>query len=176
MFGRRVSKTHPRVEAYGTLDELNAALGMARVFCEVPEIEVRILQIQKQLIPIMGELAVASGDAVRYLEKGREVIGPEWAEELTAQIVDLEKNHKITYSGWATPGGSKGSACLDVARTTCRRGERAIVSLMESGTSVNPNILKYVNRLSDLCWLWARWTETLLGAVKGEAEEKTVSA
>jgi len=171
MFGRRVSKTHPRVEAYGTLDELNTALGMVRAFCEVPEIETRILQIQKQLIPIMGELAVASGDRVRYGEKGREVIGPEWVEELTAQIVDLEKNHKITYSGWATPGGSKGSACLDVARTTCRRGERAIVSLMESGAYVNPNILTYVNRLSDLCWLWARWTETLLGAEKEKVIE-----
>jgi cob(I)alamin adenosyltransferase len=168
MFGRRVSKTHPRVVAYGTLDELNAALGMVRAFCEVPEIEARVLQVQKQLIPIMGELAVASGDAGRYREKGREVIGPEWAAELTAQIVDLEKNHKITYAGWATPGGSKGSACLDVARTTCRRGERAIISLMESGAQVNPNILIYVNRLSDLCWLWARWTETLLGAVERE--------
>ena len=164
MFGRRVSKTHSRVEAYGTLDELNTALGMVRAFCEVPIVGERVLEIQKQLIPIMGELAVDSEDMARYQSKGREMIQPEWAAGLTAQIVDLEKNHHITYAGWATPGGTKGSACLDVARTTCRRGERAIVLLMESGAEVNPEILRYINRLSDLCWLWARWTESLSGA------------
>ncbi|NBV87007.1 MAG: ATP:cob(I)alamin adenosyltransferase, partial [Verrucomicrobia bacterium] len=118
MFGRRVSKTHPRVEAYGTLDELNTALGMVRAFCEVPSIGERVLEIQKQLIPIMGELAVDSQDMDRYKSKGRELIKPDWTEALTAQIVDLEKNHHITYAGWATPGGTRGSACLDVARTT----------------------------------------------------------
>jgi cob(I)alamin adenosyltransferase len=168
MFGKRVSKTHPRVQAYGTLDELNTALGMVRAFCEVPVIGERVLVIQRNLIPIMGELAVSEEDLPRYIEKGRTIIGPEWAEELTAQIVDLEKNHQITYEGWATPGATKGSACLDVARTTCRRAERALVALRESGFEVSPHILRYVNRLSDLCWLWARWTETLTGAL-GEA-------
>ncbi len=170
MFGRRVSKTHPRVEAYGTLDELNTALGMVRAFCEVPVIGERVLAIQKKLIPIMGELAVSEEDRLRYIQKGRTIIGPEWADELTAQIVDLEKNHKITYAGWATPGATKGSACLDVARTVCRRAERALVHMRESGFEASPHILRYVNRLSDLCWLWARWTETLTGAVKDEPE------
>lgn len=172
MFGRRVSKTHPRVQAYGTLDELNTALGMVRAFCEVPAIAGCVLAIQRNLIPIMGELAVAEEDLPRYVEKGRVIVGPEWAEELTAQIVDLEKNHKITYAGWATPGATKGSACLDVARTTCRRAERALVALRESGFELSPHILRYVNRLSDLCWLWARWTETLIqtdGAERPEA-------
>jgi cob(I)alamin adenosyltransferase len=165
VFGRRVSKTHPRVEAYGTLDELNSALGMVRAFCEVPLIAERVLAIQKNLIPVMGELAVASGDLVRYVEKGRQIIGAELADELTAQIVDLENNHRITYAGWATPGATKGSACLDVARTVCRRAERGLIALRESGAPVNPNIIRYVNRLSDLCWLWARWTETLTAPV-----------
>jgi cob(I)alamin adenosyltransferase len=166
IFGRRVPKTHPRVRAYGTLDELNAALGMVRAFCEVPVIGERVLAIQKNLIPIMGELAVLEDDLQRYVDRGRVLVGPELAEELTAQIVDLEKNHKITYEGWATPGATKGSACLDVARTTCRRAERELVALRESGQSVSPNIMRYVNRLSDLFWLWARWTETLTGAVE----------
>ena len=113
----------------------------------------------------MGELAVEEEDLQRYIDRGRVLVGPEWADELTAQIVDLEKNHKITYSGWATPGATKGSACLDVARTTCRRAERALVQLNEGGVKVSPHILKFINRLSDLCWLWARWTETLTGAV-----------
>ena len=168
MFGRRVSKTHARVQAYGALDELNTALGMVRAFCEVPVIAERVLAIQKNLIPIMGELAVAEEDLQRYIDKGRTIIGPEWADELTAQIVDLEKNHKITYAGWATPGATKGSACLDEARTRCRRAERMIVALREDGSKVSPHILRYVNRLSDLCWLWARWTETLTGAVQDE--------
>jgi cob(I)alamin adenosyltransferase len=161
VFGRRVSKTHPRVEAYGTLDELNSALGMVRAFCEVPLIGERVLAIQKNLIPVMGELAVASGDLERYVERGRQIIGADLADELTAQIVDLENNQRITYAGWATPGATKGSACLDVARTVCRRAERGLIALRESGAPVNPNIIRYINRLSDLCWLWARWTETL---------------
>jgi cob(I)alamin adenosyltransferase len=127
----------------------------------VPLIAERVLAIQKNLIPVMGELAVASGDLVRYVEKGRQIIGADLADELTAQIVDLENNHRITYAGWATPGATKGSACLDVARTVCRRAERGLIALRESGAPVNPNIIRYVNRLSDLCWLWARWTETL---------------
>jgi cob(I)alamin adenosyltransferase len=170
MFGKRVSKTHPRVQAYGALDELNTALGMVRAFCEVPVIGERVLAIQRNLIPIMGELAVSEEHLPRYIEKGRMIIGPEWAEELTAQIVDLEKNHKITYSGWATPGATKGSACLDVARTTCRRAERALVALRENGFETSPHILRYVNRLSDLFWLWARWTETLTGALGEDTE------
>jgi cob(I)alamin adenosyltransferase len=161
VFNRRVSKTHPRVEAYGTLDELNSALGMVRAFCEVPLISERALAIQKNLIPVMGELAVASGDLARYAAKGRLIIGPELADELTDQIHDLEKNHRITYAGWATPGATKGSACLDVARTVCRRAERGLVALRESGAHVNSEIIRYVNRLSDLLWLWARWNETL---------------
>ena len=163
MFNRRVSKTHPRVRAYGTLDELNAALGMVRAFCEVSVVCERVLEVQKNLIAVMGELAVDDLDLKRYVEKGRVLIGPELPDGLTAQIDDLEKNHKIVYAGWATPGGTKGSACLDVARTTCRRAERELVALQEGGTAVNPEILRYVNRLSDLCWLWARWAETLAG-------------
>ena len=164
MFGRRVSKTHPRVRAYGTLDELNSALGMVRAFSEVPVIAERVLVIQRNLIPVMGELAVSSEDLQRYRDKGQVIIEADLADELTAQIEDLEKNHRITYEGWATPGATRGSACLDVARTVCRRAERELVSLRECGVEVNPHILRYINRLSDLCWLWARWTETLTNA------------
>jgi cob(I)alamin adenosyltransferase len=163
MFNRRVSKTHPRVRAYGTLDELNAALGMVRAFCEVALVRERVLEVQKNLITVMGELAVDDPDLKRYIERGRVLVGPELPDGLTAQIDDLEKNHKIVYAGWATPGGTKGSACLDVARATCRRAERELVALQEGGIAVNPEILRYVNRLSDLCWLWARWAETLAG-------------
>ncbi len=163
MFGRRVSKTHPRVRAYGTLDELNTALGMVRAFCEVPVICERVLGVQRNLVTVMGELAVEAEDMPRYLAKGRQQVPSDWVEELTEQVRDLEQNHQIRYSGWATPGATRGSACLDVARTTCRLAERELVALRETGVTVNPEILRYVNRLSDLCWLWARWSETLAG-------------
>jgi cob(I)alamin adenosyltransferase len=101
------------------------------------------------------------------------VIEGDLADELTEQIADLEKNHRITYEGWATPGATKGSACLDVARTVCRRAERCLIALRESGAHVNPHIIRYVNRLSDLLWLWARWTETLTIDHPERASEQT---
>lgn len=161
MFNRRVPKTHPRVIAYGTVDELNAALGMVRAFCEVPFICERVFEVQKELVVLMGELAVDDGDMDRYLEKGHKRVTSAMVDALTQWIDDLEKGHRITFAGWATPGATKGSACLDVARTTCRRAERCVVELSEKGVLVNPEVVRYLNRLSDLCWLWARWAETL---------------
>jgi cob(I)alamin adenosyltransferase len=161
MFNRRVPKTHPRVMAYGTVDELNAALGMVRAFCENAFVCERVLEIQRDLVLIMGELAVSSGDLERYAQKGHPPVGAAMVDRLSAQVTDLETNHNITYKGWATPGATKGSACLDVARTVCRRAEREVVFLTQTGAHVNPEIVRYLNRLSDLCWLWARWVETV---------------
>jgi cob(I)alamin adenosyltransferase len=75
-------------------------------------------------------------------------------------VEDLEKNHHITYKHWATPGFSPGSAALDVARTTCRRAERRVVGLADSAHYVNPEAIRYLNRLSDVLWLFARYLET----------------
>ncbi|MEY5025317.1 MAG: hypothetical protein RLZZ244_845 [Verrucomicrobiota bacterium] len=161
MFNRRVPKTHPRVLAYGSLDELNAALGMVRAFCEVPLVAEQVLTIQKELVVVMGELAVASGDLQKYLEKGYKQTEERMVERLDGLVEDLEKNHRITFEGWATPGATKGSACLDVARTVCRRAEREVVALAQTGAGVNAVVLRYLNRLSDLLWLWARWVETV---------------
>jgi cob(I)alamin adenosyltransferase len=84
-------------------------------------------------------------------------------DRLTAQIDDLEQNHKISYTHWATPGGTQSSAVLDLARVTCRRAERAVCECREGGVPVADEILGYLNRLSDLCWLWARFVETKAG-------------
>lgn len=161
MFNRRVAKTHPRVVAYGTVDELNAALGMVRAFCENAFVCERVLEIQRQLVLVMGELAVSSGDKEQYAKKGHPPVDAAMVDGLTAQVNDLEKNQNITYRGWATPGATRGSACLDVARTVCRRAEREVVLLTQTGAHVNGEIVRYLNRLSDLCWLWARWVETV---------------
>ena len=156
MFGRRVSKTDPRVEAYGTVDEFNAALGLIRATCPHPFITERIFAIQKELVVLMGELAVADTDRVRYSEKGFQFVTAEMVDRLTALIDDFEQNHEIGFQHWATPGDSLASAVLDLARTACRRAERRVIEVGHP----NGEIVRYLNRLSDLCWLYARWIET----------------
>ncbi len=160
MFGRRVSKTDPRIRANGAVDELNAALGTVRASVSDAFINDAVLSIQKELVVLMGELAVVPEDRERYLGAGHHFVDERMVERLTGIVVDLEENHRINYQGWATPGATAGSAALDVARTVCRRAEREVVALGESGAAVNPEIVRYLNRLSDLCWLWARWIET----------------
>ncbi len=161
MYGRRVSKIHPRVEAYGTVDEVNTALGMVRAHVPDPWITDAIFHIQKQLVTLMGELAVATEDRERYAADGYDFVTVEMVNALTALVDELEKNRHITYKHWATPGYNLASASLDVARTVCRRAERRVVELADAGEPVNPEIVRYLNRLSDLCWLYARYIETL---------------
>ena len=92
----------------------------------------------------------------------RIAIPPYVVAELTAGLERLVKeieSQNITYKGWATPGASLNSAALDVARATCRRAERRVCALREADQLQNPEILVYLNRLSDLLWLFARWVE-----------------
>lgn len=172
MFGRRVSKAHRRVEAYGAVDELNAALGMARAQVREKEISAGILDVQRQLVILMGELAVAPEDRTRYAAGGFDFVENGMVENLTARIDELEKNSELSFKHWATPGYNVAAAALDVARTICRRAERATVTLGESGEPVNPDIVRFLNRLSDLCWLWARLVETLAEAASDKPKGK----
>jgi cob(I)alamin adenosyltransferase len=163
MFNRRVPKTDARVAAYGSCDELNATLGMARAWSDDAGIAEKILEIQKELVILMGELAVAQEDRVRYVEKGFKLVDQAMVDRITTLIDDLEKNHKISFKHWATPGTLKSSALLDQARVVCRRAERAVWGLRENDLFVGDIIPRYLNRLSDLCWLWARFVETKAG-------------
>jgi cob(I)alamin adenosyltransferase len=160
MYGRRVSKTDARVEAYGTVDELNAALGLVRAISSEGIVCETVLPIQKDLIVLMGELAVANKDRERYLKDGYESVTSSMVDRLTAAVDNLEQNYHVDFKHWATPGHSHESAVLDVARTTCRRAERRVISLSETSEFVNPETIRYLNRLSDLLWLFARYTET----------------
>ena len=163
MFNRRVPKTDARVAAYGACDELNAALGMARAWSDDPQIAERILEVQKELVILMGELACAEEDRARYAEKGFKFVEIAMVDRLTDWIDDLEKNQKISFKHWATPGTMKSSATLDSARVACRRAEREVWGLGAAGFAVTEVIPRYLNRLSDLCWLWARYAETKAG-------------
>jgi cob(I)alamin adenosyltransferase len=155
MYGRRVSKSDPQVEAYGCVDELNAALGLARAFCDDSFVAGEILAVQKDLIVVMGELATAPEDLDRYLKDGFKLTDAALVDRLTAVIVDLEKDKSLYPKDWVIPGAAPASAALDLARTTCRHAERRVAASKD----LNSEILRYLNRLSDLCWILARYLE-----------------
>ncbi|MGI9088617.1 MAG: cob(I)yrinic acid a,c-diamide adenosyltransferase [Chthoniobacterales bacterium] len=159
MYGRRVSKSDPRVDSYGCVDELNAALGFARVTSGEGFVAETLLEIQKELIHVMGELATAPEDMERYKKDGYQLTTTAMVDCLTSVIDDLEKDKLLHYKGWAIPGKTLISAALDIARTTCRRAERRVALLSEHERNLNDQILRYLNRLSDLCWLLARYVE-----------------
>ncbi len=158
MYNRRVSKCHPRVEAYACVDELNAALGQARALAPSGFLAENLLAVQKNLVALMGELATDPADLERYTRDGYPRLEPAMTEKLDALVVELEAR-PIEFSGWATPGANPPSAALDVARTVCRRAERRVCALRESNQLGNDAILVYLNRLSDVLWLFARWAE-----------------
>ena len=165
MYGRRVPKSHPRVEAYGTVDELNGALGLARAMAEHDFVRENLLAIQKDLVVLMGELCVQPEDLERYVKDGYPLVTPRLTAKVDALVHEIEAQN-ISFKGWATPGATKNSATLDVARTVCRRAERRVCALKASGELKNGGIIIYLNRLSDLLWLFARWVETRTGSVK----------
>jgi cob(I)alamin adenosyltransferase len=159
MYGRRLSKTDPRVDAYGCIDELTAALGLARSFSTDKFISGEILAAQKDLIVVMGELATATGDRERYVKDGFHLTTTEMVDRITGVISELEKDKSLYPKDWVIPGGTPVSAAIDFARTTCRRAERRIATLGAGEKDLNPEILRYLNRLSDLCWVLARYAE-----------------
>ena len=159
MYGRRVSKTDPRVDAYGCVDELNATLGLVRVSASDAFVADHVLAIQKELILVMGELATAREDLPRYTKDGYQLTTSAMVDRLTAVIDELEKDKLLHFKGWAIPGSTVLSAALDIARTTCRRAERRVAVLAMADGTFNAEILRYLNRLSDLCWLLGRYAE-----------------
>ena len=170
MYGRRVSKCHRRVEAYGCVDELNAALGLARATAKHEFVRGSLLPIQRDLVILMGELATAAEDLPRYVKDGYSLVTSQMTHKLDALVGEIEVQN-ISFKGWATPGANPSSAALDAARTVCRRAERRVCALQEADQLHNGEIIIYLNRLADLLWLTARWVETksaTLAASTGE--------
>jgi cob(I)alamin adenosyltransferase len=116
MYGHRVPKTHPRVEACGTVDELNAALGLARATATETFVRDNLFWIQKSLVDVMGEIGVLPEDLPRYAKAGYLLVTPEMTAKLDALVKEIEAQN-VSFKDWATPGGSVNSAALDVART-----------------------------------------------------------
>jgi cob(I)alamin adenosyltransferase len=166
MYNRRVSKCHPRVEAYGTVDELNAALGLARGLTPHAFVRDNLLPIQQQLVTVMGELATAVDDLPRYVADGYPVVTAAFTAGLDRLVAEIEAR-QIAFQGWATPGATPDAAALDLARTTARRAERRVCALHEADQLRNPETTVYLNRPSDLLWLLARWVESRTAEIPG---------
>jgi len=158
MYNRRVSKCHPRVEAFGCVDELNACLGLARAANPGRSIVDHLAAIQKLLITVMGELATAVEDLPRYVLDGYPLTTPELTAHLDGLVAEIERDLE-PFKGWAMPGDNPASAALDLARTVCRRAERRVCALHEEKQLRNQEIIVFLNRLSDVLWLMARWVE-----------------
>ncbi|MFT4176248.1 MAG: cob(I)yrinic acid a,c-diamide adenosyltransferase [Luteolibacter sp.] len=156
LFGQRIAKTSSRMEVVGTIDELNAALGLARSVSP-SEIVALLDGIQTRLIGLMGELATLPQDTAKYREKNYPRITEADVTWIFETATAYEKRG-IRFSGWAIPGaeGSLGRAGLDFARTIARRAERRVWQLHESGEPVSEDIRLFFNRLSDLLWILAR--------------------
>ena len=151
--GIRVSKGSARVDAYGGTDELNAALGFARSICEDPAMAEFTRSVQTDLFKIGSSLATPPQSP-----KPQVVIAAGAVDRLTAEVHRLEAIEGML-ADWSLPGDHRAAAAFNLARTVCRRAERGVVRLSEAGEAIQPSILAYLNRLSDLLWLFARKLE-----------------
>ena len=152
--GTRVDKDSLRVESYGTVDELNSYIGFASKFIDDESINESLKKIQMRLFFVAGELATV--EEAKYIYKVKE-------EDIAAleKIIDDYLPKISGADAFIVPGSSESSAALHVARTICRRAERRIISLKRH-EEVSDTLLKFVNRLSDVLYTYARYLESNL--------------
>jgi cob(I)alamin adenosyltransferase len=156
-YGGRVPKSDLRTEAYGTLDETASVLGVARALCreaEQDELAGDILSLQNDLFVAGAELATAP-EAADRLEDGVSRVSTEMADSLDSEIDRYLEGVELAPQ-FAIPGGTRISAQLDVARAVLRRAERRTVALKEAGELASDDILRFLNRASDLLFAMAR--------------------
>jgi cob(I)alamin adenosyltransferase len=161
--GGRVPKSHPRVEAYGDVDELNATIGFARSIEQMPRIDEVLVPIQRDLFAIGALLATPDREKMKqHLEKAR--VDEDRISQLEQAIDDGDAGLEPLRS-FIVPGGTPKAAALHVARTVCRRAERRVVALSEAGVDEIPGVVViYLNRLSDLLFTLARVANRRAGA------------
>lgn len=157
LYGGRVSKDDLHTEAYGSLDEAISALGLARSLDPAGAWAARVLELQRELFVVGAELATGTGHRLE-LEKHFNVVTPQMVEALHAWVIELEDQVPLP-EGFVIPGGSPPGAALDLARTFVRRAERRAVSLQRAGELENREVLRYLNRCSDLLFMLARQAE-----------------
>jgi cob(I)alamin adenosyltransferase len=155
--GIRISKADLQVESYGSIDELNTVLGFARSICQNKEIAAWTEEIQRTLFRVGSALATPAES-----KKQPPQVTQEDVDMLTNLVNRIEATEGIL-SDWSLPGAYTESAAYEVARTVCRRAERAAVRFVENGAVVQPTVLPYLNRLSDVIWLFGRLLEVNAG-------------
>ncbi len=148
--GERVKKTSARVEAYGTVDEINSALGLARANCTRQEVKEAIVKLQKLLMLIMADLA-SGGDKEQYVTNDHVITLEQMIDEFDAKLPPLKS--------FIIPGDTPGAAALDLARTVTRRAERQTLRFKEAETDagVTEPLLISLNSLSDFCFVLSRF-------------------
>ena len=157
--GQRLPKNDARIEAYGTVDELNSFVGLARESCtELPELAAILRRVQHELFNLGSILATLPEDV--HPKQAR--ITADDAEQLEREIDEMNENLPPLRS-FVLPGGCRLNAELHICRTICRRAERICVGLAAQGNCDEVNI-KYLNRLSDAFFVWSRWASHKLGA------------
>jgi len=157
LYGGRVPKDDPHTEACGAVDEAVAALGVARAQETDPSRARRLLELQRELFTVGAELATAAGERAQ-LGRHFATVTPAMVEGLDTQLADLEARVPLPRA-FVVPGGTPVAAAVDLARTLVRRAERRAVSLRRAGAVENPEVLRYLNRLSDLLFMIAREAE-----------------
>jgi cob(I)alamin adenosyltransferase len=153
--GGRISKAHPTAEACGTIDEAVAALGLARSLCDDEALREDLLVLQRELFVVGADLATNPQERER-LEPEISLVTPAMVERLERRIDDLVELRPLP-TVFIVPGANPGSAALDLARGVVRRAERRVVELVRGDAVVNPEVGRYLNRLSDLLFVLARW-------------------
>lgn len=157
LYGGRVPKDDVRTEVYGTLDETVSALGMARAGGLSPEVEEVVVRLQREMFVVGAQLATAQENQSK-LEADVSKVTPEMTEGAEADIDRLIEKHPLPQE-FVLPGETAGSAGLDLARSTIRRAERQAVAMNRGGMIPDPEILRYLNRVSDLLFVLARYQE-----------------
>ena len=157
LYGGRVAKDDLRTEAYGALDEAISALGLARSLCTDRLVQDRILELQRECFTVGAELATGKGERSK-LEAHFPTLQAEAVDALEAEVHHLERTIGLP-DGFVIPGGSPGAAAIDLGRALVRRAERRAVTLRRQGDLENLEVLRYLNRLSDLLFMLARLEE-----------------
>ena len=152
LYGTRISKADPAAEAYGSVDETVADLGVARSLSDDPDLQAILLEVQRALFVVGADLATNPKERAK-LKPAVSLVTPDMVERVEG-LIDSHEAH-LPHE-FVVPGGNPVSAALDVARATCRRAERRTVELREAGREVNPEAARYLNRLSDLLFALAR--------------------
>ncbi|MBS1253114.1 MAG: Cob(I)yrinic acid a,c-diamide adenosyltransferase [Anaerolineales bacterium] len=152
--GQRVSKADLRVEAYGTVDELNAAIGLAESLIDDSGISSQLQAVQSRLFGLGSDLATPRASGSERTASHVQRVQEAWAKGLE-DAIDQAESEIEALSSFILPGGTPGAAALQVARTVCRRAERRVVTLSQE-EDVTPAVLIYLNRLADLLFVLAR--------------------